>query len=209
MKASQSQWDVRWREKAAMASWQADPWLVRVGSLLPRGSVLDIACGMGRNAIYLAEQGCRVTAVDHSRVALELLNAEAQRRNLQIETQQLDLENNPDLPAGPFDLLLNFFYLYRPLLSQKLSRVKPGGIAAMRTFSRAGCERFGAVRPEISLASGELLEIFAGWDVLLHEEGLEPSAKGGSLAGIVARRRDDEKGGQKRETLQNCWSSRS
>ena len=188
MDDSQRKWNSRWREKAAKANWQADPWLQRIRPLLLQGTVLDIACGMGRNAIYLAEEGFVVTAVDISPVALELLEQQATQRKLHIKTAQLDLENDSILPTGPFDLLLNFFYLHRPLLAQELSRVRPGGIAVVRTFSQAGSEQFGEVRPEISLRPGELLEIFSGWTILQHEEGLEPSAKGGSLAGIVARR---------------------
>ncbi len=191
MNDSQSKWNARWREKAVTGKWQPDPWLERIRSLLPQGTALDVACGMGRNSIYLAEQGLAVTSVDISPVALDLLNQEALRRNLQIETLQLDLEGDqeePVLPVGPYDLLLNFFYLHRPLLSQELTRVRPGGVAAVRTFSRAGSDQFGPIRQEISLREGELLEIFAGWEVLLHEEGLEPSVKGGSLVGIVARR---------------------
>ncbi len=189
MNDSEHKWDIRWREKASRATWQVDPWLLRARPMLQQGKALDIACGMGRNAMYLAEEGFKVTAVDVSQVGLDLLHQEAQRRELEIETQQIDLEQGePVLPAGSFDLLLNLFYLHRPLLPQELAKVRPGGIAVMRTFSRSGADKFGAVRPEISLAEGELLEIFSGWEVLLHEEGLEPSAKGGSLAGIVARR---------------------
>ena len=189
MNDTQNKWNARWREKAATANWQADPWLQKVLPLLPGSTALDIACGMGRNAIFLAEQGFAVAAVDMSEVALGLLDEEAQRRDLAIDILQLDLEGAaPVLPAGPFDLLLNFFYLHRPLFAQELARVRPGGIAVVRTFSSAGTDQFGPIRPEIALRPGELLEIFFGWEVLLHEEGLEPSAKGGSLAGIVARR---------------------
>ncbi len=184
----QQKWDCRWQEKAAAGKWRPDPWLKRALPFLHRGQALDVACGMGRNAIFLAEQGFEVTAIDISHVALELLEKEAQRRRLSIETLQVDLETEAQLPTGPFDLLLNFFYLHRPLLPQELSRVRPGGIVVVRTFSCAGTDQFGAIRPEIALRPGELLEIFSGWTVLLHEEGLEPSAKGGSLAGIVAQR---------------------
>ncbi len=187
---SRCRWNDRWRKKAVTANFIADPWLQKIRPLLHRGKAIDIACGMGRNAVFLAEQGFAVTAVDVSEVALSLLDDEAQRRGLTIETLQLDLETAAQLPAGPFDLLLNFFYLHRPLLPQELARVRPGGVIVMRTFSRAGSDRYGPIDPDISLRAGELLEIFADWEILLHEEGIEPSAKGGSLAGIVARRPD-------------------
>ena len=189
MKGTQTDWNARWREKAITANWQADAWLQRVRPLLPAGRVLDIACGMGRNAIFLAEQGYAVTAVDMSEVALGLLDTEAKSRGLEIDSLHIDLESAPVLPMGPFDLLLNFFYLHRPLLPLELARVRLGGVAVFRTFSSAGSDQFGPIRPDIALHPGELLDVFAGWEILLHEEGLEPSAKGGSLAGIVARKR--------------------
>ena len=189
----EEKWDTRWREKAQDPNLQADPWLKEVRPLLHPGTALDIACGRGRNALYLAQEGFEVTAVDISAVALDLLHQQAQQRQLAIATRKIDLEQGGVLPAGPFDLLLNFFYLHRPLIPQELERVRPGGIAVFRTFSQAGCDRFGEIKPEIALAPGELLNIFSGWNVLHHEEGLEPSAKGGSLAGIVARRPDVDK----------------
>jgi len=184
----QQRWDQRWREKASHADQQTDPWLQQIAFMLVPGKALDVACGMGRNAVYLAERGFSVTAVDVSPVALDLLKAEAEIRGLDIETRLIDLESQPRLPDGPFDLLLNIFYLHRPLLPDLLKRVTAGGMAVFRTFSRAGPAQFGSVNPEFALRPGELLEIFAGWDVLFHEEGLEPSRKGGSLAGIVARK---------------------
>lgn len=193
MTEEQNKWNARWRDKADSADWQADTWLQRIYPLLAKevagGRALDLACGAGRNAIYLAEQGLQVTAVDISEVALSQLLIEGERRKLSISTLQVDLEvPEPRWPAGPFDLLLDFFFLSRPLLTHLPHIVRPGGFAVVRTFSSAASDIFGAVDTKFALQPGELLEIFSGWQVLLHEEGLEPSRKGGSLAGIVARR---------------------
>ncbi|MFO7576830.1 MAG: class I SAM-dependent methyltransferase [Pelovirga sp.] len=190
MEKSQQEWNERWQEKSVDADWQPDPWLQRIVPFLPRGSALDVACGMGRNAVYLAEQGFAVTAVDLSNVALDLLRREAQRRELEIDIRQVDLEGEAQLPAGSFDLVIQFFFLHRPLLMPLLDKVRPGGFAVLRTFSRAGSARFGAVPDAISFAPGELFDLFSGWDLLVHEEGLEPSKKGGTLAGVVARRKE-------------------
>lgn len=188
MNEVRQKWDHRWREKASQEDWQPDPWLQRVSPLLVPGQTLDVACGMGRNALYIAGKGFTVTAVDVSGVALALLNERARDNGLVIDTRQIDLEDDPVLPDGPFDLLLNIFYLYRPLLPRLLERVKSGGMAVIRTFSSAGDFPESSLTTDKLLRAGELLDIFAGWDVLLHEEGLEPSRKGGSLAGIVARK---------------------
>jgi len=181
-------WNKRWQEKARTTDWQVDSWLEKVFPLLPKGTVLDVACGLGRNSLFLAEKGFSVTAVDVSETALRVLDEEAGQRNLEINTQQIDLESGALLPEGPFDLLLNFFFLHRPLLPQELARVKPGGVVVFRTFSRIGADQNEQVSASMSLAAGELVRIFSGWKILLHEEGLEPSNKGGSLAGIVAQR---------------------
>jgi len=180
-------WNSRWREKAD-DPWEPDPWLLKIQPLLPAGRALDIACGRGRNALYLAEQGFSVTAIDVSEEALAQLTAEVARRNLPVETRCVDLEADPQLYADTFDLVLDFFYLHRPLLPSLRKAVRPGGVAVLRTFSSAGHFPGGPENPDIVLRPGELLEIFAGWEILLHEEGIEPSRKGGSLAGIVARR---------------------
>ncbi len=188
---SKKKWDQRWQEKASSPVWQPDDWLMRTLPNLPdSGTALDLACGIGRNALCLAKRGYQVTAVDFSEVALDLLRKEVKRSKLHIDPIQADLEAADFLfPQGHFDVVLQFYYLYRPLLPSLLEAVRPGGLAIIRTFSRAGEDRFGSVNREISLAPGELLRLFAGWDILLYEEGLEPSRKGGSLAGIFARKR--------------------
>lgn len=183
----ENRWDSRWREKAD-TPFLPDSWLLKHLHLLPAGRALDIACGRGRNALFLAERGWSVTAIDRSQEALVQLEHEAARRHLAVKTVCVDLEAAPRLPSGDFDLVIDFFYLHRPLLPAILHAVSPGGVAVMRTFSSAGPFAGGPDNPDFVLEPGELLDTFAGWEILLHEGGLEPSRKGGALAGIVARR---------------------
>lgn len=187
MSDMEHRWDRRWRDKLD-SPFLPDPWLLKVLHLLPTGRALDIASGRGRNALFLAERDWSVTAIDRSREALAQLEREAVRRHLPVETVRFDLEAEPRLPAGDFDLVIDFFYLHRPLLPAILRAVSPGGAAVVRTFTSAGPFAGGPGNPDFVLDPGELLATFAGWEILLHEEGLEPSRKGGALAGIVARR---------------------
>lgn len=181
-------WNKIWQERAN-TDLHPDPWLRKVLPLLPpAGRVLDLACGRGRNALFLAEGGYAVTAVDASGEALGQLGSEAQRRGLRIDRLQQDLETDPRLVLDPFDVVIQFFYLQRSLIPEMQRLVKPGGIAVMRTFSRAGNFPGGPGNPAFSLDPGELPALFAGWQVLLHEEGLDEAHRGGGLAGIVARR---------------------
>ncbi len=181
-------WNLRWQEKAS-EHLSPDPWLLRATPFLTQGSILDIACGRGRNALYLAERGFAVTGIDISDQGLKLLGQEVANRNLAVELLQWDLESLVSLPQGPFDVICEFFYFQRSLLPVIKDTLKAGGIAVLRTFSNAGDFPGGPDNPDIVLNPGELLDIFAGWEVLLHEEGLEESRKkGGSLAGIVVRK---------------------
>lgn len=166
----------------------ADAWLLDVIELVPVGSALDLACGNGRNTLELARRGFDVTAIDHSTEALAQLSAAAKQAALSVSCLACDLESRPPLLPTDFDLVLCFFYLHRPLLPWLLRQVRPGGHAMLRTFSRAGDFPAGELDERFVLQPGELLAIFAGWDVLRYEEGLEPSRKGGSLAGILARK---------------------
>ena len=182
-----TKWDNKWQEKAGQPC-EPDEWLLKVRDLLPPGKALDVACGQGRNSLYLAEQGMAVTAIDLSGEALEQLRSKAAACNLDIRTCRVDLEADPRLPGELFDLVTIFFYLHRPLLPLLRNAVRPGGIMVMRSLSSAGPFPGGPGNPDFVLHPGELLEVFADWEILLHEEGLEPSRRGGSVAGIVARR---------------------
>lgn len=180
-------WDKVWQERGENPLL-FDPWLKRVLPLLPQGKLLDIACGRGRNALPMAELGYSVTALDSSPQGLSQLNDEALRRSLTIATVQQDLEQAPQLPQAAFDVVLQFFYLQRSLFDALRAAVRPSGVVVARTFSRAGDFAGGPGNPDYVLEIGELLSVFDGWEILLHEEGLDEAERGGGLAGIVARK---------------------
>ncbi len=180
-------WNKVWQERGEKPLL-FDPWLKQVLPLLPSGKVLDIACGRGRNALPMAELGYAVTALDASSQGLKQLNEEAHRRGLAITTMPQDLEQTPKLPREAFDVVLQFFYLQRSLFDAVRNAVRPGGVVVARTFSRAGNFTGGPGNPDYVLAVGEFLTLFKGWEILLHEEGLDEAERGGGLAGIVARK---------------------
>jgi 2-polyprenyl-3-methyl-5-hydroxy-6-metoxy-1,4-benzoquinol methylase len=181
-------WNQRWSDRDSHDGWRVDSWLKKQHGLLTQGTALDIACGRGRNALYLARNNYRVSGIDYSDVALQQLNEAAASQGLKIETLQADLEQQPQLPQGPFDLIINFYFLQRPLIPQLKERVKPGGLLILRTFSEVVIDEPCCLGAAMYLQQGELLKTFADWQILVYEEGIETSKKGGSLVGIVARK---------------------
>jgi tellurite methyltransferase len=155
---------------------------------VPRGQALDIACGKGRNAIYLAERGFDVTALDISAVALDAGRRLAQERNLKIDWRQCDL-TAADLPIASFDLIVSFNYLERTLIASIKQAVQPGGLVMFETYLIDQAAVGHPKNPDYLLKHNELLDYFRGFRVLLYREG--KYAESGDLsfrAGIFARR---------------------
>src|SRR5947209_11080941 len=103
--------------------------LVEMLDNLRMGAAIDLACGTGRNAIYMAERGWAVTAMDGSEKAIELLQERSAARNLQVHARVTDLTDPIfTLPPDAFDLVLIAYYLQRDLFAPARSDRRPGGI---------------------------------------------------------------------------------
>ncbi|MFM8540028.1 MAG: dihydroneopterin aldolase [Nitrospira sp.] len=138
---------------------------------------LDVACGRGRNALYLAEQGFTVDAVDRDEQALAELSASAtQRQQRGITTHTLDLETDashpPTLPRAYYDVITVFFYLHRLLFPALVRALTPGGVLIYETFTIENhLRRQHPRRREFCLEPNELLTLAQGLRVLHYEEG--------------------------------------
>jgi SAM-dependent methyltransferase len=136
------------------------PLVVEFAQRLAPGKALDLACGTGRHALWLAQHGWEVTAVDSSPVAIGLLRQEA--RGLPVRAVLADLEKGefPLTPAA-WDLIVVTYYLQRDLLAQLGPALTPGGLVIAVTLMGEG--RFRA-KP------GELRACLHGWEVLHYRE---------------------------------------
>jgi len=144
-------------------------WVCRFAPMITAaGSVLDIACGSGRHARYLAARGCQVLAVDIDAVALAGLAVVDH-----VSTMEADLEGAPWPFVGrQFDAVIVSRYLHRPLLQSMVGAVAPHGVLIYETFA-FGNERYGRPRnPEFLLQPGELLEAVRGQLQVLAFENL-------------------------------------
>jgi len=135
------------------------PWVCRFAPLIRAGGlVLDIACGAGRHARYLAGLGHRVEAVDRNPGALRELAGVAG-----VTPRNADLELGPWPYSGQqFDAIVVTNYLHRPLFPHLLAALADDGVLIYETFA-AGNERYGRPRnPDFLLVPGELLELTRG-----------------------------------------------
>jgi SAM-dependent methyltransferase len=174
--------------------WQPSPFLVealdriqaRPGAGTP-GRALDVACGSGRDAVYLALCGYQVETVDVLPDALARARDLAERYGTGLQTIQRDLKRQPVLPEARYDLVTVFRFLHLPLMSAIGQSVAPGGFIVYETFHRRDPGRSGAVlRPGRGLSDGELAAAFGGFEPIIARDGLE---RGGRvLCQLLARR---------------------
>ena len=161
-------------------------WLTMHSHMLGGGDALDVACGRGRHALWLAEQGCRVTAIDRDADALRELAEEMRRRGLSIGMRLVDLEGGSGvLPADAFDAIVVVHYLHRPLFPQLLAALRPGGVLIYETFTTAQAARGKPTNPDFLLQPGELRDLVGSLDVLAWREG---EFDGRDVASVVARK---------------------
>lgn len=169
--------------------WAPPAWLKANLDRLPppaAGPVLDLGCGSGRAAVFLAERGYRVTGLDWQPEALGLGRRLAASRSVACTFLEADLRQKGVVPAGPWAVILNFRFLQRELLGSIRRWLQPGGVALVATFRDVpGYQGHPQLRHR--LARGELLRFFprGQFEVLAYQEDFDPDGR--PDAGIVAR----------------------
>ena len=161
-------------------------WLVDNADLLPSGGrALDVACGRGRHAIWLANRGLDVHAIDRNPEAIAQLTAIAGEAGQKIRATVMDLETDPPPALGlaEYDVVVGFNYLHRPLMPALRAALKPGGRMFYETFTRRQAERGHPRNPAFLLNEGELSALVAPLVVFRSREG---EFDGRCIASIVA-----------------------
>jgi len=169
--------------------WEPSPALVRAlaahGAMLAGRRAFDLACGSGRNAVYLALQGFEVTAIDRLPDALEKAADLARRSGVALHTLELDLEPPGALAGLGADLVVVVRYLERALFATLERVVVPGGLLVYETFTEAQAALGHPRNPRFLLRAGELRRGFPDLETLEYEEGF---LDGAHVARLVARR---------------------
>lgn len=167
-------------------NFQPSQFLVDNVELLPKGRVLDVAMGSGRNAVYLAKLGFEVEGVDISAEAVDNTVTLARQNNIDLNARVRDLEKNYRIEKGAYDIIICFNYLQRSLMPQIKEGLRTGGMVVYETYL-IDQPRFGKPRnPEYLLKHNELMEIFRDFRCLRYCEGIIDNRK--AVAGIVAEK---------------------
>lgn len=185
-------WDERY-SRGEHATSEPGKLLVRVVHDLTPGRALDIACGAGRHAVYLARHGWEVTAVDSSRVGIELLNERARANGVTVNAQIADLERDEfQIESEAFDLICVFYYLQRDLFSRLKVGLRAGGTFVASIHMVDESRDVQDINPNFLLNPGELRGFFAGWDIEHYHETVHADSDAGEhtrrSAEIIARK---------------------
>lgn len=181
-----------WDERYASGNYSLETphqLLLKLAENLPPGKALDLACGAGRHANFLAEKGWDVKAVDNSAAGIEIAKQRAAGKGINVDFCFADLEKSEFIiKPDAYDLICDFYYLQREIFPKIKAGVKVGGTVVSVILIYAKGESHEGFR----LKEGELLEYFADFEILhYHETSVTNKASGHhhrQTAEIIAKR---------------------
>lgn len=169
MQADRDKWNDKYRDRSGERP-EPDEFVVRHVDKLVGQTVLDVACGDGGNALFLAEKGFDVTGLDISEVGLERLRGHAARLGVEVETLRRDLDESDALAdCGPFDhVVIARFKPPDAFWHSVGALLRPDGILLLCTFTTRQHEEHGFPR-RFCLEPGELVGISDALDCVHRE----------------------------------------
>lgn len=171
----QEKWNQRYRQK----NEPGDPcWVLNHNQhLLPKeGKSLDVACGLGANALLLSQLNIDSHAWDTSSVALDKLDQFASLRQTTVTLLERDVEVDPP-EASSFDIIVVSCFLHRPLFPALIAALRPRGLLFYQTFNEQKLTNSGPSNKEFLLTSGELLSLCSPLELVFYRE----DARNGNL----------------------------
>lgn len=154
-------------------------------------NALDLGCGGGRDAVYLAEQGWQVSAIDQQGRVIERAKSLAKHNGVAVNWLCCDLRSEDCLPDQSFDLILMNRFLNRSLYPYMRAHTRPGGYVLISTFAE-GAEVFGSPKnPNLLIKKHELAKEFAEFEVIVDK--ISRIEDGRPVASFLARRLEENK----------------
>ncbi|MGZ3590448.1 MAG: class I SAM-dependent methyltransferase [Thermodesulfobacteriota bacterium] len=190
MRADQKRWDKRFGEKEFALGKEPNPFLKKNIHLLPRGKALDIATGEGRNAVFLAQHGFEVDAVDISKKGLRKAQELSREKGVKINTFAVDLDRF-QIEKERYDLIANFYFLKRRLIPRIKKGLRKGGRVIFETYILDHRElgTGGPKQAKYFLKPNELIRFFKNFRILFYREGtFREGGKRKAVASLVAEK---------------------
>ncbi len=190
MKGDQERWDKRFGKREFALGKKPNPFLKKHIHLLPKGRALDIATGEGRNAVFLAQNGFEVDAVDISEKGLKKARKLAEEKGVKINTFLIDL-NQYYIAKERYDLITNFYFLKRRLTPRIKKGLRKGGKVIFETYLLEH-RKLGVGGPKQAkyfLRPNELLRFFKDFRILFYREGIfREGGKRKAIASLIAEK---------------------
>ena len=193
---SRAFWDQRFAAPDYIFGRAPNEFLVsQAGLFKPGMSVLDVAAGEGRNAVWLALQGCRVTAVDISPKGLEKARRLASEHGAEVRFELADVRDY-DWPLEAFDAVVTIFIQFaapherRTVFEGMQRSVRRGGCIVLQGYTPKQLEYKTGGPPQVEHMYTEALlrEAFAGWQILHlreHEDVLHEGVKHSGMSAVI------------------------
>ncbi len=161
MATDSERWDQKYRSRKHEELPDPDLLLIESAALFgPEDIAIDLACGTGRHAIYLASLGCHAVAIDCSHQALKQCAAHASARGLPVQLVAANL-NDFRLAPSSVNAIVCFHYLNRGICGNLIDALKPNGVLIFKTFNQNFLRVKANFNPDYVLAPGELRRLFA------------------------------------------------
>ncbi len=190
LEADQRRWDKRFGKKEFALGKEPNSFLKKHIHLLPRGKALDIAAGEGRNAVFLAQNGFEVDAVDISQKGLKKAQNLAKEKGVKINILLVDLSRY-HITKERYDLITNFYFLKRRLIPKIKKGLRKGGKVIFETYhlEHRALGRGGPKQAKYFLKPNELLRLFKDFRILLYREGIfREGGRKKAVASLIAEK---------------------
>ena len=171
---SKTQWDQKYARSSFIFGKSPAPFLAENYHYIPfEGTVLDMGMGEGRNAVFMAQKGYKVTGVDLSSVAVKKSYLLAQEFGVKIKGVVASLKDYK-IPPASFDAIICFYWVDRSMTEKIKTWLKPGGILIYEAHTVKEKQRLKNRKVDQQsdnyLREQELLKLFSGMRVLKFEE---------------------------------------
>jgi 2-polyprenyl-3-methyl-5-hydroxy-6-metoxy-1,4-benzoquinol methylase len=190
MKADQKRWNDRFGREEFAFGKEPNPFLKKHIRLLPKGKALDIASGEGRNAVFLAQHGFEVDAVDISEKGLKKAQKLARDKGVKINTLLVDLDQY-QIKKERYNLIANFYFLRRRLILRIKKGLKKGGKVIFETYllEHRTLGTGGPKQAKYFLKPNELLGLFKDFRILFYREGIfREGGRKKAVASLIAEK---------------------